>query len=98
MNKDEARERLYEHLLMQLSELEGDEMLWEQANIERMLFEDDLTIGGFAKEPIEQYLRELIIYNHYLSPALTPENVANALNGNNPSDTVSCLLRSSLDG
>ena len=93
-----AKEKLYEHLISQFSELDEDEVLREQDSIESMLYRHDLTIGVFVREPIEQFLQELIKDNWQITTALTTQNVRNALKQENPSETISCLLPSNWDG
>ena len=91
-SSDEVKWKMRDHLQKLFDGLDENEKSWEMPNIDRMLFENGLSLGYGPMDQVDEFLKTIITDNFYLTPALTENNVRNFLNGETPGDAVSWLL------
>ena len=92
ISSDTVKWKMRNYLQELFDQLDENQKLWEMKNIDRMLFENGLSLGGGTMDEVDKFLKTIITDNVYLEPALTENNVRGFLNGETPGDAVSWLL------
>ena len=88
------RDQLADHLLKQLNVLDPQEQEFEKRNLSGMLSQAGALTFNPPLEPNREFVNQAIRDNVELNYLLNPASMKNALNGDNPSDSISRLLPS----